>query len=252
MADQIFLADKITQDAIKVKTDLIGTANPSTGGTGNLFAFLKQINDFVDTVEEKLGLNTDTAGTTTTFARLAQIAAYVDTLEASLGQANDPMNKDGSVHAKLRDNRDLLGWLSSQIGSNVDLVHPDGSVHAKLKDIKNAITASTDWSKKKPRASYTSSVGLTSPAKELVNIIGKGYFTGLDAVTNYDSYINIVIDGVYIASIGHSKSVIDDNVARSHSLSAIYRFESSLKLVGGSGGSYGNTYASYCISYVLD
>ncbi|MFX4261050.1 hypothetical protein ACOBQJ_02490 [Pelotomaculum propionicicum] len=63
---------------------LIGTANPATGDLTTVFKGLKLITDYVDTLETKLGLNTDPAGTNTVFARLAQMAGYTDTLETNL------------------------------------------------------------------------------------------------------------------------------------------------------------------------
>lgn len=45
MAEKIFIADKTTQDAIKVKTDLIGVANPTTGSTTTVMNYLKQLDN---------------------------------------------------------------------------------------------------------------------------------------------------------------------------------------------------------------
>lgn len=101
MANQIFLADKATQDAIKTNTDLIGTKSPTTGGTDTLFKFLKQINDYVDTVEALLGTTGAAAGTGSVFARLAQIAGGTDSLKVEVGASTDVANPNGSVHGKL-------------------------------------------------------------------------------------------------------------------------------------------------------
>ena len=43
----IQIADKPTLDLVKAKTDLIGLANPETGGTDELFKYLKLLHDLI-------------------------------------------------------------------------------------------------------------------------------------------------------------------------------------------------------------
>lgn len=228
--------------------DLIGKNNASAGTT-TLFARLTQLANYVDTLESLLGLNTDVAGTNSIFARLAQISAYVDTLEASLGQANDPMNINGSVHAKIKEARDLLAWVSACIGDNSNNPHPDGSVHAKLKDIKNTITASTDWTKQKPmgfvKYSHTTPP-LTSTS--IMSVFGKGYFLGLNYYGSvYYVYPKLMIDDIYVINeqggTSNSQNVI---------LTGPLRFNKSLKIYVSSnttGESHGH---QFYITYSLD
>lgn len=68
----------------------------------------------LDTVKALIGTNVDAAGVATVFARLAQIAGYIDqvegytdTLEANVGSNADASSISGSVHAKLKDLRQV-------------------------------------------------------------------------------------------------------------------------------------------------
>ncbi|MCP1355098.1 hypothetical protein [Aneurinibacillus migulanus] len=228
--------------------DLIGKNN-APAGTTTLFARLTQLANYVDTLENLLGLNTDVAGTNSIFARLAQITAYVDTLEASLGQANDSMNINGSVHAKIKEARDLLAWVSACIGDNSNGPHPDGSVHAKLKDIKNAITASTDWSKQKPFGkAYYSQTTPPLTSSSIINVYGKGYFLGLNFYgAIYYIYPEIIIDGTYIIK-GPGGTTNSQNTIVTGPL----RFNDSLRIYVSSNASSETYSHQFYLTYSLD
>ena len=77
IGDKLYVADKQTLDQVKA---LIGTASPSGGDLTTLFKSMKLIADYVDTLEARLGINTDPAGSGTIFSRLTQIAGYTDTV----------------------------------------------------------------------------------------------------------------------------------------------------------------------------
>lgn len=83
---------------------------------------------------KRTGKNTDPAGTSTLFAQLKQIAAYVDTLEAQLGTNNDGSTATGNLHQKVSD-------LKYHLGNITDGASPDGTVHAKLRDIRNLFSS---------------------------------------------------------------------------------------------------------------
>lgn len=119
---------------------LIGTANPASGDLLTLFKGLKLISDYVDTIEAKLGLNSDAAGTTTLFARLAQIAGYtdqvegyVDTVEALLGTANPASGGTDTLFKYLWTVQDKVNDTQvNRVGSNSDAASTTGSANAKL------------------------------------------------------------------------------------------------------------------------
>jgi len=139
IGDKLFVADKPTLDAVKV---LIGDANPASGDLLTLFKGLKLIADYVDTLETKVGTNTDGAGTGSIFARLAQIAGYVDsvegyvdTLETNLGTTAQAASSSGTALQRLayiianypqKPRTATKAGLTTTSSSYVDLVNVSG------------------------------------------------------------------------------------------------------------------------------
>jgi hypothetical protein len=194
----------------------LGQANPGAGGTDTLFKFLKQINDYVDTLETKLGLNTDASGTTSVFARLAQIAAYVDTLETSVGS-----NTDGSGTSTIFARLAQIAALSGAIPTNTI----------------------------KPRTTKTSTYSHTSGNQTIFNISGaagrlENMFWGYTGSQPQASF-TITVDGVQIANTA-ATTVTYGEVVWEYSSSGLYLSSAGTQASDGVGIEWKNSIAITC------
>lgn len=186
---------------------------------------LATIKGYTDTLETKLGLNTDAAGTTTTFARLAQVAGYVDTLETLVGTA-DPATGDLTTLFK------GLKLLADRTGINGSAADPTGAINAKLAAVLQRVGGGT------PNFFYAS-VDLAAGTVTLCNISGSGVFLGMSSMVGYQSNCIITIDGAQRYSgpfsWGGSSSTTGGSI-----LHGPMRFSSSLVITLSSDSGYMN------------
>ena len=114
----------------------------------------------LDTVNTKVGTNTDAAGTTTIFARLKQIydyltgnlsstrAAKIDNLDVTISSRQASWGATATHSSRIdttissRAAQTTADNINNNLGSNASAANPAGDVHAKLKDIREAFIPS--------------------------------------------------------------------------------------------------------------
>lgn len=158
--------DAITLSQVLETLQRIGAPNPLTASQGDLFSFLKQLEEYVNEMESRLGVSADRSADATIFGRLSSVLERIDNQNIVIGSVNPTVAGTDTLFNYLKKLDNLLGTtgaaagtssvfarlaqiagyvdavegyvdtVESSLGQTGDAANSAGSVHAKLKDLK--------------------------------------------------------------------------------------------------------------------
>ena len=140
-------------------------------------------------------------------------------------------------------NEAMLSFLRRQVGLRTDAASASGSLHGKVTELRNYLVntiqsylANTIYPRTdafNAKNSYIAQERFTytgSGTRELIDVSGSGYFTGLSAMTTGSIRIRITIDGMTkLDGITNSVDFVSSNFPVNQ-LPAFLRFKTSLKI----------------------